>query len=96
MVVAALYSLALLQRTFFGRVKESRLIPDLSRMAYLVLLMMAAMQLWIGWHPGSVLSRTEPAMQYLVPSHPDATPQASRRFPSDAASAPPPSSAGFP
>jgi NADH-quinone oxidoreductase subunit M len=68
MVIAALYSLALLQRIFFGPAKQERMAPDLSRAAFTTLLMMAAIQLWLGWYPGAVLSKTEAAGKLLIPS----------------------------
>lgn len=70
MVIAAAYSLALLQHTFFGRPAEKRLLPDLSRLAFTALLAMAAVQVWLGWYPRSVLSTTESSVQYLIRSHP--------------------------
>ncbi len=67
MVIAAVYSLALLQRAFYGRPAEDRIVPDLSRMAFTALLAMAAMQVWLGWYPVTVLSKTEASVQLLVP-----------------------------
>ena len=67
MVIAAVYSLALLQRAFYGRPAEDRILPDLSRMAFTALLAMAAMQVWLGWYPVTVLSKTEASIQLLVP-----------------------------
>jgi NADH-quinone oxidoreductase subunit M len=91
MVVAALYALALLQRAFFGRPAEGRVLPDLSRMAFTALLAMAAVQVWLGWYPGSVLSTTEPAVQYLVRSHPHTVGQGATRSARQRASANQPS-----
>lgn len=71
LVAAAVYALALLQRTLFGRPAGDRLLPDLSRRAFTALLVMAAVQVWLGWYPHPVLSTTEPAMQLLL--HPDGT-----------------------
>jgi NADH-quinone oxidoreductase subunit M len=68
MIVAAIYSLALLQRIFFGPARQERMAPDLSRAAFTTLLMMAAIQVWLGWHPGTVLSKTEAAVKLLIPS----------------------------
>jgi len=68
LVIAALYSLALLQRIFFGPAKQEGMGPDLSRAAFTTLLMMAAIQLWLGWYPGAVLSKTETAGKLLIPS----------------------------
>lgn len=93
MVVAALYSLALLQRTFFGRPAESRVLPDLSRLAFTTLLLMAALQIWLGWYPGSVLSTTEPAVTFLIPHNLASQEAASER---PVASIIPPTGAGAP
>ena len=68
MVTAALYALALLQRTFFGRQTEARIVPDLSRLSFAVLLVMAIVQVWLGWYPQPVLSTTEPAVRALLSS----------------------------
>jgi NADH-quinone oxidoreductase subunit M len=65
-VAAAIYALALLQRTLFGRPTEDRRLPDLSRLAFTALLVMAAVQLWLGWYPRPVLSTTEPAVRLLL------------------------------
>jgi NADH-quinone oxidoreductase subunit M len=67
MVVAAVYSLTLLQRTFFGPTRQERPAPDLSRVAFATLIVMAAVQLWLGWHPNVVLSKTEATIRVLVP-----------------------------
>ncbi|ALA59196.1 NADH-quinone oxidoreductase subunit M [Nitrospira moscoviensis] len=66
LVIAAVYSLALLQRAFFGPLGDDHPLPDLSRPAFTALLAMAAVQLWLGWYPGPVLSTTEPAIRFLI------------------------------
>jgi NADH-quinone oxidoreductase subunit M len=67
MVVAAVYSLALVQRTFFGRPADDRTcLSDLSRMALAALIVMATVQIWLGWYPYPVLSTTEPAIHFLL------------------------------
>lgn len=66
-VLAAVYSLTLLQRTFFGRPAEDRILPDLSRAAFAALLIMAAVQVWLGWYPRPVLSTAGPAIRFLLP-----------------------------
>jgi NADH-quinone oxidoreductase subunit M len=68
MVTAALYALSLLQRTFFGRQTEPRIVPDLSRLSFVVLLAMAIVQVWLGWYPQPVLSTTQPAVRALLSS----------------------------
>ena len=68
MVIAAVYALGLVQRAFFGTPAEERTLPDLSRMAFAALLVMAALQVWLGWYPRPVLSLTEASIQYLVPA----------------------------
>jgi len=68
LVAAAVYALALVQRTFFGRPAEDRIVPDLPRMAFTALLLMAMLQVWLGWYPRPVLSVTEPAIPFLLPS----------------------------
>lgn len=67
LVVAAIYSLAMLQRTFFGRRTDDRTVPDLPRMAVITLLVMATVQVWLGWYPAPLLSTTEPAIRHIVP-----------------------------
>jgi len=75
MVAAAVYSLAMVQRTFFGRPIEARIAPDLSHSAFTVLLLMAAVQIWLGWYPRPVLSTTEPTMQAIVRFDPAGPPR---------------------
>jgi NADH-quinone oxidoreductase subunit M len=66
LVIAAVYSLALMQRTFFGRANDDRALPDLSRPAFAALLAMAAVLVWLGWYPSLVLSTTQPAIRFLI------------------------------
>ncbi len=69
LVAAAVYALALLQRTVFGPPVGNKAGPDLSRLALGALLVMAAVQVWLGWYPRPVLSTTEPAMHLLLHSN---------------------------
>jgi len=64
--MAAIYSLALMQRTFFGRPRETRLAPDLSNVAFGTLLLIAVLLVWFGLYPKPVLSTTRPVMETLV------------------------------
>jgi NADH-quinone oxidoreductase subunit M len=66
MVLAAIYSLAMMQRTFFGRQRETRIAPDLSNIAFGTLLFIAVLQIWLGLYPKTVLTTTRPAMEMLV------------------------------
>ena len=83
MVMAAIYSLGMMQRTFFGRQRETRLAPDLSNVAFGTLLLMAVLQIWLGLYPRPVLSTTRPVMETLAqPAQPSShlTPPPSERM----------------
>ncbi len=67
MVVAAVYSLALLQRAFFGPSAGPNILADLSTMAFAALIVMGVVQVWLGWQPALVLATTKPAIQFLLP-----------------------------
>ena len=66
MVMAAIYSLAMMQRAFFGQQRETRIAPDLSNTAFGTLLLIAALQVWLGLYPRPVLTTTRPVMEMLV------------------------------
>lgn len=66
MVTAAIYSLAMMQRTFFGRPRETRIEPDLSNIAFGTLLLIAVLQVLLGLYPRPVLITTMPVMETLV------------------------------
>jgi len=68
MVLAAAYALALLQRTFFGEPADRRMTPDLSRLAFGSLLIMALVQVWLGLYPNVVLNKTAQATAFIVDS----------------------------
>ena len=78
MVTAAIYSLALIQRTFHGPLlKADQELPDLSGAPFAVLVSMMIILVWLGWYPTALFSATEPALQffhYLEPSMPNAAP----------------------
>ncbi len=68
MVMAAIYSLGMMQRTFFGQLRETRSIPDLSNVAFGTLLLMAVLQVWLGLYPRPVLATTKPVVDALIQS----------------------------
>ncbi|MGZ8374387.1 MAG: complex I subunit 4 family protein [Nitrospira sp.] len=66
MVMAAIYSLGMMQRTFFGQQRETRIAPDLSNTAFGTLLLIAVLQIWLGLYPRTVFTATRPVMDMLV------------------------------
>ncbi len=66
MVMAAIYSLGMMQRTFFGHNKKPVSAPDLSNIAFGTLLFIAVLQIWLGLYPKAVLITTKPVMEQLV------------------------------
>ncbi len=85
MVMAAIYSLGMMQRTFFGRQQDTRTAPDLSNVAFGTLLFIAVLQIWLGLYPKTVFTTTRPVMEILVPpglASPNLTRPPSASFPS--------------
>ena len=66
MVMAAIYSLGMMQRTFFGRQQDTRSVPDLSNLAFGTVLCIAVLQIWLGLYPKMVLTTTKPVMEQLI------------------------------
>ena len=66
MVIAAIYSLGMMQRTFFGQPRDTRMAPDLSNMVFGVLLFIAGLQVWLGLYPRVVLTTAKPVMEQFV------------------------------
>ncbi len=66
MVMAAIYSLGMMQRTFFGRQQDTRSVSDLSNVAFGTVLLIVALQIWLGLYPRVVLSTAQPVMNQLV------------------------------
>jgi NADH-quinone oxidoreductase subunit M len=66
MVMAAIYSLGMMQRTFFGRQQDTRSVQDLSNVAFATVLLIAALQICLGLYPRVVLSTAQPVMNQLV------------------------------
>jgi NADH-quinone oxidoreductase subunit M len=74
LVAAAIYSLALMQRTFYGPVKAphqgrssvlSGHVPDLSRPALAMFGAMIALQVWLGLYPQPVLTMAGASIEHL-------------------------------
>jgi len=85
MVMAAIYSLGMMQRTFFGPQRETRIAPDLSKTAFGTLLLIAVLQIWLGLYPRTVFTATRPVMIMLVQpvlAAPHLTRPVSESFPS--------------
>jgi NADH-quinone oxidoreductase subunit M len=66
MVMAAIYSLGMIQRTFFGRQQDTRSVQDLSNVAFGTVLFIAVLQIWLGLYPKIVLTTSRPVMEQLV------------------------------
>jgi NADH-quinone oxidoreductase subunit M len=66
MVMTAIYALGMIQRTFFGPVRDARMTPDLSNMAFGTVLVIAVLQIWLGLYPKVVLTTAKPVMEQLV------------------------------
>lgn len=73
MVTAAIYSLAMMQRAFFGRQRETCIESDLSNIAFGTLLLLAVLQVWLGLYPKPVLATTMPVMETLVQPTPSSS-----------------------
>lgn len=68
MVMAAIYSLGMMQRIFLGPQRETHPAPDLSNVAFGTLLLMAVIQVWLGLYPKPVLATTQPVVNALIQS----------------------------
>jgi NADH-quinone oxidoreductase subunit M len=85
MVMAAIYSLGMMQRTFFGRQQDTRSVPDLSNVAFGTVLFIAVLQIWLGLYPRTLFIATRPVMEMLVQpvlAAPHLTRPVSESFPS--------------
>ncbi|MGZ8365834.1 MAG: complex I subunit 4 family protein [Nitrospira sp.] len=85
MVMAAVYSLGMMQRTFFGQQLDTRTAPDLSNVAFGTVLFIAVLQIWLGLYPKIVLTTSRPVMNMLVQpvlAAPHLTRPVSESFPS--------------
>jgi NADH-quinone oxidoreductase subunit M len=73
LVLAAIYSLWIVQRAFHGEIREHVKLPDLSVRETGMMAIMAVIILWLGIYPGPVLKTAEPtltAIQSQVQQHP--------------------------
>ena len=68
MVIAAIYSLGMMQRTFFGQQRDTRIVSDLSNIAFGTVLFIAVLQIWLGLYPKIVLTTAKPVLEQLVQS----------------------------
>lgn len=70
LILAAVYSLWVIQRVFHGAVspvaESAGRVPDLSRVEWVAYGTMAAGLVWMGVHPQSFLGFTEPVLQLLL------------------------------
>lgn len=65
LVLAVIYSLALMQRTFHGSASEGWTVPDLSMRDLATLGVMIAVEVWLGLYPQPVLDTAGQALQNL-------------------------------
>ena len=68
LVAAAVYSLALMQRTFYGAVEAAqrdRAVPDLSRSVVAMFGVMMIIQVWLGLYPQPVLTMVGSSIEHL-------------------------------
>jgi NADH-quinone oxidoreductase subunit M len=68
MVMAAIYSLGMMQRIFFGQQRDTRMAPDLSNIAFGTLLLIAGLQVWLGLYPRTIFTTAKPVMEQLIRS----------------------------
>jgi NADH-quinone oxidoreductase subunit M len=62
LVIATVYSLRLVQHTFYGPNAEGRRVPDLSARDMVVVVAMMAVLMWLGLYPQAVLDTANPAL----------------------------------
>jgi len=65
LVAATIYSLWLIQRTFFGVKREDLSIPDLRGREMTIMAIMIAAIVWIGLYPQPLISTTKPSLNDL-------------------------------
>lgn len=68
LVVATVYSLRILQRTFYGRNEEGWSLPDFSAREWAVMAAMIIVLVWLGLYPQPVLDTARPAVE-LIQEH---------------------------
>jgi NADH-quinone oxidoreductase subunit M len=67
LVIAAAYSLALVQRSFFGPLSRNGTLRDLSLIGSGTLMVLAALQLGLGLYPRAILSITDASVRSAIP-----------------------------
>ena len=65
LILAVLYALILVQKTFHGEPQEPRLIPDFSRRDLSAMAAMIALLVWLGLYPQPVFNLAQPALEGL-------------------------------
>ena len=65
LVVAAVYSLIVVQKVFHGKNKHNHVMADLSTMEFLCFALMMIGLLWMGLYPQSMLDMAEPTLRSL-------------------------------
>ena len=74
LVLSAVYSLILMQRTFYGKPSTEAPIPDLDRREFAILTTLAAVMIWLGLYPRPFFAVSRAPMQALQTQFaPDAT-----------------------
>lgn len=65
LVVAAVYSLIVIQKVFFGKNKNNHRFADLSGMEFLCFALMMIGLIWMGMYPQTMLDMAQPTLQSL-------------------------------
>jgi len=65
MVVAAVYSLIVIQKVFHGENKNNLMVQDLTHVEMFCFALMMLGLLWMGMYPQSMLSMSEPTLRSL-------------------------------
>jgi NADH-quinone oxidoreductase subunit M len=64
-VVAAVYSLIVIQKVFHGKNKNNYVIADLSAMEFICFALMMIGLVWMGFYPQTMLDMAQPSLQSL-------------------------------
>ena len=77
LVLSAVYSLILMQRTFYGKPSAEAPLPDLDRREFAILSTLMAVMIWLGLYPRPFFELSRAPMQALVTLYAPATTAAS-------------------